>query len=418
MAGDVLQGVNSKRVEDLIAVLRQMREMETSGTSTSQARAEIVRIVNQIRATIVTSVPKRRQFERVGPSEDPTDTEPELLLQSGAAADIQAMSAVADVSSSFSPRLSPRPEYPPFARVAGRWAWVNVRDMLFGVAFCFALHPAYARMSEFFGAREYYAMTVCAAHTLTYVLFNGLLYVLEQLRFEPLLRCAIGRKASERPSWPLVKQLLSEAAINHLVTSPITSLLVFSLADALGMPAANAPLPSPLHMAGLFAAAHTFNDFTFYWTHRLLHSKLLYARFHKQHHAFRGSVGAAAEFAGPTEVVLSNQLPTVGLLLAVGAHPLVQAAWLVLRLTQTYEVHSGYEFSDTLIGRLGLTANETSHHDHHHSVNLGNFGAEHTDWLFGTMDHFLAGGERQGYVQKRAEYTAAQEKEAAEAKAK
>jgi hypothetical protein len=326
-----------------------------------------------------------------------------------------------------------------------------------------------------------------------------LLYVLEQLRFEPLLRCAIGRKASERPSWPLVKQLLSEAAINHLVTSPITSLLVFSLADALGMPAANAPLPSPLHMAGLFAAAHTFNDFTFCacagappaaphataqrmplvadcarsrstaaaadWTHRLLHSKLLYARFHKQHHAFRGSVGAAAEFAGPTEVVLSNQLPTVGLLLAVGAHPLVQAAWLVLRLTQTYEVHSGYEFSDTLIGRLGLTANETSHHDHHHSVNLGNFGArrridvsrslsrarapprrhaadpptvharprltcpaaaarargagaEHTDWLFGTMDHFLAGGERQGYVQKRAEYTAAQEKEAAEAKAK
>ena len=71
------------------------------------------------------------------------------------------------------------------------------------------------------------------------------------------------------------------------------------------------------------------------------------------------------------------------MLLAIGAHPLVQGVWLVLRLTQTYEVHSGYDFSESLVGKLGLTANESSFHDHHHTYNVGNFGAEHTDWLFG-----------------------------------
>ena len=132
-----------------------------------------------------------------------------------------------------------------------------------------------------------------------------------------------------------------------------------------------------------------------------MHCRLLYARFHKQHHAFRGSVGAAAEFANPVEVVISNQIPTVGLMLGVGAHPLLQSVWLILRLTQTYEVHSGYAFDDTWIGRLGITANGMAFHDHHHTVNMGNFGAEHMDWLFGTMDYYVRDGEEKGYFEKR-----------------
>ena len=167
------------------------------------------------------------------------------------------------------------------------------------------------------------------------------------------------------------------------------------------MPPTTDPLPSGLALAALFTAAHTFNDFAFYWSHRAMHSKMLYARFHKQHHHFRGTVAAAAEFAGPTEMVLSNQVPTLGLLLAIGSHPLVQAAWIVLRLTQTYEAHSGYEFDDSWLGWLGITACESSHHDHHHTSNMGNFGAEHTDWLFGTMDHWLAAGGRRGYIDQR-----------------
>ena len=50
--------------------------------------------------------------------------------------------------------------------------------------------------------------------------------------------------------------------------------------------------------------------------------------------------------------------------------------WIVLRLTQTYEAHSGYDFSHTWLGFLGVTSNESAHHDHHHTTNLGNFGAQ------------------------------------------
>ena len=53
------------------------------------------------------------------------------------------------------------------------------------------------------------------------------------------------------------------------------------------------------------------------------------------------------------------------------------------------QVHSGYDFTDTWLGRVGIFATDSAHHDHHHTANQGNFGAEHTDWLFGTMDHYL-----------------------------
>lgn len=41
----------------------------------------------------------------------------------------------------------------------------------------------------------------------------------------------------------------------------------------------------------------------FYLTHRSLHHKSLYARFHKQHHEYTGTIGFAAEYAHPFETV-------------------------------------------------------------------------------------------------------------------
>lgn len=79
----------------------------------------------------------------------------------------------------------------------------------------------------------------------------------------------------------------------------------------------------------------------------------------------------------------------------------MQGVWIILRLTQTYEVHSGFDFSDTLLAKVGLLAGGANFHDHHHTVNMGNFGALHTDWLFGTMDHYLAAGGREGYIGQR-----------------
>jgi hypothetical protein len=42
-------------------------------------------------------------------------------------------------------------------------------------------------------------------------------------------------------------------------------------------------------------------------------------------------------------------------------------------------------------------------------VNMGCFGAEHMDWLFGTMDHWVRDGGEHGYLEKRGISTAAAE---------
>lgn len=283
--------------------------------------------------------------------------------------------------------------------------YAHLRDAALGCGLIAGLWPIYSYLRAGWtrSDREFYCLVMCAGHTVSYCLFNGTLLICEKLGW--LKDHKMPRKKAEEPTKELYKQLVTEAAISHLVTSPIVALLFYDVARYAGMPLTSEPISQSWGAVALtIMAAHSFNDWAFYWLHRIFHTKQLYARFHKQHHAFRGSVGAAAEFAGPVEQAVANQFPTVGFCLLTGQHPLVQCIWMVLRLTQTYEVHSGYHFGDTWAGKLGLTANHASFHDHHHTENLGNFGAEHLDWLFGTMDHYVSIGEEEGYLKRRQEF--------------
>lgn len=136
--------------------------------------------------------------------------------------------------------------------------------------------------------------------------------------------------------------------------------------------------------------------------HRLLHHKLFYARFHKQHHTYAASVSYAAEYAHPVEIVLSNYAPTLAGLLVTAAHPLVILGWIAIRLLKTYEAHSGYCFRGSWFDRVGLSNPEAAAwHDYHHTGNRGNFGAAYLDWLFGTMDAFAALGGVDGYLERK-----------------
>ena len=303
------------------------------------------------------------------------------------------------VSTSFSPRLFPRPQYPSAGGVLARAVFVHLRDAVLGILLVAMLAAPFQLVREAwpYGERWFYSFTINTTHTVVFAIFNGGI-----LLFAPLLaRYKMSRREAEVPSPTLVRQLVTDALVNHFVTSPVIGWLLFPIAVWLGTPPAASALPSMSQQFLLFCAAHSFNDWLFYWSHRLFHHKSLYKTFHKQHHAFRGSVGAAAEFAHPVEVVVANQIPTVGFLLGVGAHPLVQAAWLTLRLTQTYEVHSGYDFPDSWLCKVGMLSGGCSFHDHHHTANMGNFGAEHMDWLFGTMDHYCRAGSEEGYRRDR-----------------
>ena len=55
----------------------------------------------------------------------------------------------------------------------------------------------------------------------------------------------------------------------------------------------------------------------------------------------------------------------------------------------------------TALYRWGLLGDSAPYHDFHHTVNLGNFGAEYLDHMFGTMDKWLQQGGTQGYLARK-----------------
>jgi sterol desaturase/sphingolipid hydroxylase (fatty acid hydroxylase superfamily) len=88
-------------------------------------------------------------------------------------------------------------------------------------------------------------------------------------------------------------------------------------------------------------------DFLFYVTHRVLHHRKLYSIIHKIHHQHQTTVSIASEYSHPIEFIFSSLLPTTGGAFILGSrmHFLTYLAWIFLRIAETTDGHSGYEFT-------------------------------------------------------------------------
>ena len=245
-----------------------------------------------------------------------------------------------------------------------------------------------------------FTLLLSVSHTLVYIIVNGTFssgwQVLEQFKFR--------RTPGQVPSRDLIKNTLITALVSHFISSPVMTYFLWPYFVSFGMKALDAPLPPWNELVLTYLCAHAFNDFGFYWTHRLLHTPLFYKSVHKQHHEYAGSLGIAAEYAHPIEVLLSNILPSLGgVVFPIGGcqHPLCIVVWLSMRLFQTYCAHSGLALHNTLLEGIGFGHVESAcFHDHHHTVNKGNYGSMVTDWMFGTLDDYIVMGYAQGYAKK------------------
>ena len=258
-------------------------------------------------------------------------------------------------------------------------------------------------------------------HEAVYFTLNPFFYMCDT--FKLLQQYKLPRPARTKLPPGLLRSTLTLAFINHIIVQPVVFCIVYvygtsfpSLLDpatahrrcgvkpyaAAAPPFAGAvsyePIPTSvvevyLHMF----MAHLVNNFGFYWFHRLCHAiPMIYINFHKDHHRYVGTIGFAGEYASAFEQVLVNEIPTAGycLLLSRWVHPSIWFVWLGWRVWESDETHSGYDFSSSFLGRIGLLyGHEAKVHDWHHVANDGNFGSYPMDYMFGTMDSFVQSHE-------------------------
>lgn len=263
-----------------------------------------------------------------------------------------------------------------------------------------------------------FAFANSASHILGYWIPNFFLYVIWKNRWFQKYKI----QGDTMPPQPLIKDEIRGNLLATFVTSPIASLLLYKLYDW-GKPnreisikkpqtaeeekAAQEEAANAKHRIGwanlrfrgtenkslwdyfwMTAVGYFLYDFGFYWMHRTLHNKAFYKKIHSQHHKFYATVGVAASYAHPFESLL--QLLIWHLPIGVAGYlkgdlsPGVFFVYSIFRWFETVDAHSGYSlpFSPfTLIPIFG----GASHHDDHHSMVDGNFGASVLwDKLFGT----------------------------------
>jgi sterol desaturase/sphingolipid hydroxylase (fatty acid hydroxylase superfamily) len=309
---------------------------------------------------------------------------------------------------SFSPNIYPRPIYPPAGQVCLGFLTSHIRQPLLSALFAkFIFGPLFLLVASFclscgLSERFFFCFCATALHEILYYSINCMFLAFDHYGiFE---QYKLDRTAAMEIKEGLLQSTIEKALSGHLISQPLVLWFAYPVAKYCGMPAVTAPFPSVFELYIAFLGSKLVFDWAFYWAHRALHHKVIYRFIHKQHHSWVGTTGFAAEYAHFLESLLSNQIPTFIVWFVGGFHMVAFMASLVIKLESTYEKHSGYCFHGSWLQKIGLTnSGGAAFHDFHHTKNRGNFGSLYIDYLFGTMDGWVAGGGLEGYINLRHE---------------
>jgi len=144
------------------------------------------------------------------------------------------------------------------------------------------------------------------------------------------------------------------------------------------------------------------HDAYFYWTHRLMHHRLLFNVFHRLHHESHSPSPWAAYAFTPLEAVVQTMFLTL-LIFVLPLHVCVIYLFMVHMIVRNVIGHSGFELFPRGIAAhrvFGILTTNT-HHDLHHSAKAGNYGLYFTWW------DRICGTENPDYRQTFARVTAA-----------
>lgn len=114
-------------------------------------------------------------------------------------------------------------------------------------------------------------------------------------------------------------------------------------------------LPSLREVSLQLAAFFMIYDIVFFYSHKWLHHRSIYAYIHKYHHEWKSPTALSAAYAHPVEHLLSNLLPAGLAVLLLRPHFVSYNVFTLAGVLLTLYEHCGYEFID----------NQTFHNLHH-----------------------------------------------------
>jgi methylsterol monooxygenase len=188
--------------------------------------------------------------------------------------------------------------------------------------------------------------------------------------------------------------------ISHILVQLPLMLGYHPLVNLLGMQPPAAPFPTCITMAIQISIFMVIEDFYEYWLHRWLHYGILYRLIHKTHHEFSAPFGITAEYAHPAETLILGVGTMLGpILLAHHLHVITLWSWVIVRLLQTVDAHSGYDFPWSLHHWLPFWAG-ADFHDYHHMNFVGNYATSFRwcDYLFSTDLKYKKWREKQSLL--------------------
>ncbi|CDK24297.1 unnamed protein product [Kuraishia capsulata CBS 1993] len=188
---------------------------------------------------------------------------------------------------------------------------------------------------------------------------------------------------SDKEQWECLKSVLK----SHFLVEALPIWTFHPLCVKLGISVA-VPFPRITTMALQWALFFVLEDCWHYWAHRLFHYGPFYKLIHKQHHRYAAPFGLTAEYAHPIEV-MSLGFGTVGFPIIYAyitgdLHLFTVTLWVVMRLFQAVDAHSGYEFPWSLHHFVPFWAG-SDHHDLHHHYFIGNYASSFRWWDY-TLD--------------------------------
>lgn len=185
---------------------------------------------------------------------------------------------------------------------------------------------------------------------------------------------------TDKEQWECLKSVLK----SHFIVEALPIWTFHPMCMKLGI-SITVPFPKISTMAYQIAIFFVLEDMWHYWFHRLFHYGIFYKYIHKQHHKYAAPFGLTAEYAHPIEV-MSLGFGTVGFPIIYAyffnnLHLFTVCLWVVLRLYQAVDSHSGYDFPWSLNKFLPFWAG-AEHHDLHHHYFIGNYASSFRWWDF------------------------------------